>query len=306
MELMNLNLIFLFALSALVGLGSRAFAKLCSNMVAQSSAAKYSLVLIVNCLVACLFFAISGGFRLRINTATLIYSVIYAMVAAASVVSNLIVYRLTKISNVNVISGACSMVCTVLLGWMLFSEPLSPIKLLRILLMLIAIYLVFVDKKTGEQAAPREAKRKSMILFLSVVAVIVLCGCSSNLVLKSFASSELVTDENSFFFYTNVVLIMGAIPVYAVSCLRNRSEWKSSLQLLSPKRLISLSGNTVCSNIIAILSVLIVAQMDVSLYSIISSAVGILLGVVASLLFRERLGRYSYLAAAIACIAIII
>jgi hypothetical protein len=46
--------------------------------------------------------------------------------------------------------------------------------------------------------------------------------------------------------------------------------------------------------------------MDISIYSSISAALGVLVGVVSSLIFREKLGIFSYLAAAVACVAVII
>ena len=79
-----------------------------------------------------------------------------------------------------------------------------------------------------------------------------------------------------------------------------------SVALLRPRRLISLAGNTVCSNISSLVGIWIVAQMDISVYTPIGSALGIVVGVVASLIFREKLGIFSYLAAAVACAALII
>jgi drug/metabolite transporter (DMT)-like permease len=46
--------------------------------------------------------------------------------------------------------------------------------------------------------------------------------------------------------------------------------------------------------------------MQVSVYTPVTSALGIVSGVIGSLIFRERLGVFSYLAAAAAIIAVII
>ena len=70
--------------------------------------------------------------------------------------------------------------------------------------------------------------------------------------------------------------------------------------------MIAIAGNTVCGNISSIVSVLIMAQLDVSIYSPISSALGIIVGVIGSLMFKEKLGVYAYIAAAVSCIAVII
>ena len=53
-------------------------------------------------------------------------------------------------------------------------------------------------------------------------------------------------------------------------------------------------------------NVYIIARMDVSVYSPISSATGILAGLVASLIFKEKIGIFSCIPAVIALIAVII
>ena len=58
----------LFLISVIVGICSKAFSKLCSNILSQNSVAKYSLVLVINSLVACLFFGAFGGFRIYVNS----------------------------------------------------------------------------------------------------------------------------------------------------------------------------------------------------------------------------------------------
>jgi drug/metabolite transporter (DMT)-like permease len=67
-----------------------------------------------------------------------------------------------------------------------------------------------------------------------------------------------------------------------------------------------MAGSTICSNIMSIVGVWIIAKIDVSLYTALSSALSIITAVVGSVLFRERLGFFSYLAMIFAIIAIII
>ena len=298
----------LFLISAVVGLGSKAFSKLCSNTLNQTSVAKFSLVLVINSFVACVFFGISGGLNIAVNGVTFLYSVIYAVIAAVSIISNVIVYRYASISNVNIVSSSCGMVCTAIVGWMLFSEKVDILNVIRLVIMLVAILFVYFDQKKNRTSPKPTVKRKkgnnfSLIL---TIAVITVCGCANTVVLKAFAISERVTDENSFFFFTNIILLIVALIVFIVACLSKKGEFKESVELLYPKRLIAIGGNTVCSNISTIISVMIVARLDVSIYSPISSALGIITGLVGSLMFREKLGVFAYIAAAFACVAVII
>lgn len=298
----------LFLLFAVAGLGSKAFSKLCSIILNQNSVAKYSLVLVINSLVACLFFGIVGGFKIAVNSDTLLYSTIYAVIAAVFIVSNVVVYRYASISNVNIVSSSCGMVCTAVIGWMCFHEKLDILNATRIVIMLVAIVFVFFDQKNNETITkPTTERKKGNIFSLAIIiAIISACGCANTVVLKAFAMSKRVTDENSFFFFTNVFLLIAALSVFVVACLRKKGEFKTAIELLHPKKLIAVGGNTVCSNISSLVSILIVARLDVSIYSSISSALGIIVGLVGSLIFKERLGVFAYIAAAVACIAVAI
>ena len=67
-----------------------------------------------------------------------------------------------------------------------------------------------------------------------------------------------------------------------------------------------MAGNVICSNVGSLMGILLIALIDVSVYSPVTSALTILAGVAGSLLLRERLGLLSYLAAALACVAMVI
>ena len=71
--------------------------------------------------------------------------------------------------------------------------------------------------------------------------------------------------------------------------------------MLNPKRALVFVGNTVCNNVGSLVGILLIAIIDVSVYSPLVSALGIISGVAASLIFRQRLGALSYLAAVFAC-----
>ena len=111
---------------------------------------------------------------------------------------------------------------------------------------------------------------------------------------------------NSFFFWSNAILLVGALLLIAFLLIKEKSSLFESLSILHPKKLISLAGNTVCSNIGSIVALLLVAQMDLSVYTPVASAIGVIVAVIASVIFREKLGIFSYLAAAVACAAVII
>ena len=200
-----MSVTLLILLSTAIGVISIVFKKLCSNIMAENSAAKFSLLLIINSVVACGFFFVSGGFKLSVNAPTLIYSSVYALIVAISVVADLLVLRYVSISNANITTNVAGMICTALLGWLLFSEDLDAIKILRIAIMIVAIILEFLEQKnkTKSISLSSENDRKNVIAFVLTVTAITGTICANTVILKLFSLSTAVTDENSFFFFTN-------------------------------------------------------------------------------------------------------
>ena len=298
----------LFCITAIAGLCAKAFSKICSNIVSEKSVASFSIVLLVNSIVACIFFYISAEFSIALNGITVLYSLSYAIIAAVSIISNIVVYRYATISGITVISGACSLLCTTVVGGLLFKENIGGKTVLRLLIMIVAMIFAFIEQNNRNKPdADKGAKKKNAFIHLILmVAVIALCGCSNTLILKFFSASENVTDKNSFFFFTNVILGIGSAITFWIACIQKKDEFSNSIVLLKPRKIVSVAGNTICSNISSIITVIIVSQMDVSLFSPISSAMGILTGVAGSLIFKEKQSYLAYIAASIACIAIII
>lgn len=301
---MNATLLVLFLF--LSGLGSRLFSKLCSNLIVGSTYASYALFYTLNSLVACGFFWITSGFNLTLNLPTLLYSLLYALVVFAALFFSLLSYRLFAVASVSVLSSALAPVTTSLVGALLFREHPGARTLLRIGMMLIAVFLVFADTARHREKQPGEApskKRWGVLLF--VLSGMILSNCASTIVTKYYALSPRVAEETSFFFFTNAILIVAALSLLLIEALRHPSELRAAAGLLKPKSLISLVGNAVCSNVGSLVSIWLLAQMDVSVFTPISSALGILTGVLVSLLLREKPGIFSYLAAAVACLAVI-
>ena len=143
----------------------------------------------------------------------------------------------------------------------------------------------------------------SLLLAVTLSAVV---GCLVTLTTKLYIESGSVASENSFFFWSNVLLAAGAALIFAFECIKNKGSFSDSVSFLRPRRLVPLVGNTLCSNVGSLIAIWLVEQMDLSVYTPVSSAIGVIVAIIASLIFREKLGLFSYLAAAVACAAVII
>jgi drug/metabolite transporter (DMT)-like permease len=299
--------IFIFAaLLFLSYVGGKVFAKFCSNLVVGGSVASYTLYCIFNGCVACVFFFIMGGFRLSVNLPTLIYSVIFAWIVIFSTVG-LVAYKLADVATVTILTGTCGLIATSALGAILFRETVETVTVIRILIMLVAMVCNVLDqrKPTAVRTEAPRPKRK-LPLLICVILAVTLSNAAVTVITKFYALDPHVTDENSFFFFTNVFLILFSSVAFLWDSIRHREHFHDAVKLLRPKKAVALVGNTVCSNVSSLVGILLIALIDVSVYSPLTSALGIISGVAASLLFREKLGVLSYLAALIACVAVFI
>ena len=102
-------------------LGCQSFSKL-SSINIENSKAGYALFLTVNSVVACVFFLISGGFRLYLTFNTALFSLGYAAVVFISIISNLKALQLTEISNVYVSSNASYLIAVSAMGFLVFGS----------------------------------------------------------------------------------------------------------------------------------------------------------------------------------------
>ena len=306
---MILMLLVIYMLSSV---GSTSFSKATSKVVSGASRAKYSLFLIVNGLTACFFFWIFGGFKLDVNLPTLIYSAIYALIVALILILTMIAYRMVSVSGVNIIKSGCGLLGTSAIGFILFSEELSFNSVLRITIMTAAIVFTFIDsrcKDGGDASVKRGAgeRRAGSVSSLAIVLILLVAvSCANTVTLKYYTMDTRVADDNSFFFLTNLFISAGCAVVLIFEALAAKGRISEASEIFKPRALVSIVGNTLCSNVGSLVGILLLAQMQVSVYTPVTSALGIVAGVIGSLVFRERLGVFSYLAAAAAIIAVII
>ena len=290
--------------------GSNAFAKMKSQELTHASRAKYSLFMILNGILASFFFWMFGGFTVNVNLPTLIYALIYAVIVAAIIILGVVTYNMMNVSSVSVIRSGCGLVCTAIVGALLFSEEISLRTVLRIAVTFLSVIFVMLESK--KQDAPRIKREKraktgtGSILLVIVLLLTVIFECANTVTIKYFTLDTRVADENSFFFLTNVFLVIGGAAVFAFECIRDRRVVKESIGIFKPRPMISIVGSTFAANIASLVSAWIIAQMDISVYTPVMSSIGIIAGFIGSLLYREKLGVLSYIAIAAAIVAVII
>ena len=304
---MPFALLFLYLVASV---GTNSFAKLTSSELKHAARAKYLLYITLNGILACLFFWMFGGFSISVNTVTLVYALVYAAIVAGSLIVTPLAYNLMSVSGVGIIRSGCGLVCTATVGALLFSEEITPKVILRIVLTLVSVILVMLESKKGE--TPRKkpeggGKIKAQGVLLAFVLILnVLVICSNTLTIKYFTLDTRTTDENSFFFFTNVFLVAGCIILLASELIRDREGARNGLSIFKPRAMLGIVGNTVSSNLGTLFSTWIIVGMDISVYTPVMSSIGIIAGFIGSVIYREKLRTLSYVAIIFALCAVII
>ena len=245
----------------------------------------------LNGAVACVFFLVSAGFSLKLDLTGFLFSLAFALTVALSLFSNMRVLRFMDVAQVTLISSSFYVIVTVILGFVLFSEPFSWLKLLRVGLVTAAFVLIFIARRDTLRSEPG---------FLPSLVLTAVSLVAAFLVQKYFTLAETLTDNNSFCFFTNLILLSAALP-FAVKRLSG-----GKFRLGAPTTVLVYCLHTVSSNVGSLLGLLLIASTDVAFYTPFTSAAGIICGVAASFVFREKLSAASFIAVLLAVAAVFV
>lgn len=310
--------------------GGHIFSKFSSREVGEGGKVGYPIFLIVTGVTACLFFWTTGGFHLQLNLLTAVYSMIYGLVVLVVNVTLLKAYQLAKVSDANLINSVGSLVVTSVMGGLLFREEVTFSVVLRNGIMLAAMFLVFFDMKKTEdhsekltvstdenkvdvlkEHGPNDISPKKGRLLLFIIVNILLIGgkAASIIVLKYYANAgERVADDTSFFFFTNVFMVIGALIWFWIEQARKPAEKRSQPRVSDSLKIgviLIFVGATVSGNLSSLTELQLVELVDVSVFTPVVTALGLVSGGIASILFREKLGVCSALAMAFSVLAVI-
>lgn len=301
----------LFSIFAAANFFYVVIAKVNSSGFVNSSRSRYALFLITTALVGCTFLFVLSGFKITMNRTTLIYALFCAVINISHLISSALIYRFAKISTVNIMTSSLGMITAATVGRIVFSEPITTRIIIKIAVMLASVAFVYVNaKRTTEEKTPdksgRALKKRSVIAFIIVLIFIVSANQGSATLLKFFGRSENVTDERSLFFVSNLIMILVGLSMLTYEIVKNKEKPRELVKMFTWKNLVCWVGSTVCANTISIVGVSILAMMEIGIYTTVTAAFGVIISVVASLIFREKLGVFAYIAAALACIAVMI
>ena len=298
-------LIIIYALFVFLG---SVMSKLCSNVTRGESRSAYALYFTVHSLVACIFFIVSSGGNPELNLPTIIYSLLLAATILINMLISMLMLRYASILGSGLLTSPFKIFLTSLVGVIMFNEALTSTVLIRVAILTLSAALVYTDVRIQAKGATDGQKRggTDMRKFIPLAVISIIVSTVQSVIPKHFAMSKEVTNEHSFFLMTNVIMLLFGLVLFSTELFKSPDAFKTSLVILKPKKILPTTLNVVVSNVSSLVMMPILAQVDLTVFTPMSAAYGVVVAVAASLCFREKLGVFSYLGAAVAMLAMII
>lgn len=249
-----------------------------------------------NALFASVYFFISTGFSIEMNMITFFYSVLFALIVFFNLVLGILALFRVTVSLSGITTTAGSIVLSALFGILFLKEAGSLKLLLSVTFMLAAILIPYC--KLWNSGKPNSISICIALFFTSGAAVILQ---------KLYTLTPGVCDANNFFLMTNLLLAGICGTILSIMLMVRPQERKKILHAFSVRQLGNIAVRTLLSNIGSVITIILLKNMNVSVYTIISSAVGILSGAVLSAwFFREHMPRENWIAVLCSICAILV
>ena len=261
-------------------------------------------------LFALFYFWALNGFKLSFNNHVLVYGMIYGIVVILTLVLSIFVYRYATFSFVTFVSGSVSLMLSLLVGNLLFNEVISPDKILRIALMLVATFVIFLgnknkdNKKSSSEEHQTNIVKRNFVIACVIIVLNSILAAVATAILKFYAGDPNVTDQNSFFFATNIFSALFVLPILPFTMKKNKVKMSELFRMVKSKKTVYSAVTTINSNIRSIIQILILGMMDVSIFSPISSALGFVAVAIATPIIGEKLNKYTVIATIIAIVSV--
>ena len=155
--------------------------------------------------IATAFFLLLSGFRISLNPAVIVYSAIYAVIVILIHFSTLLLYKYLEVSQATVLSNTLIIILTLAAGRIFLRETVDIYDIIRCVLLIAASV---IPHKTHEKCANN--KPSFPVAGLVAVLCLSLLTVGASAVANCYSKDMRVTDSNSFFFMTNLFIVVFA------------------------------------------------------------------------------------------------
>lgn len=248
----------------------------------KSYAELFVYAIVTGCVASLFFYAISG-FCIKLNGITLLYSGIFALVVISGYYCSLPVYRFMGVAEAGVFSSTLKLTLSYIFGILLYDENVDIRAIIRFLIMILCSLFMYLSLK-------KKVKSEKSVTFKGILLCIgtALVGVLATVISKSFAGNKNVTDENSFFFITNIFICAFSLLAIIVINKGNPAKAFISHGEKTTFKYLMIVVSTVSANMCSLLQIWILAGDAINLYVPISGAIGIISSALIALVFEHE------------------
>ena len=229
----------IFAAIFLIHIFSLILNKKCSNILSsKGSAGKAVYVLITGIFSGFLYFAYSG-FSLEINSTCILYAFLYGICSTIAGIT-ITIYKYADVATVSVTKSSFSLVLTSLVGFIIFSEPATESRIIKILLTLAVVFIVFINSRreitqNTKNNVSASQKRHNFLMFSLLIGIqlpVFVFGAYQS---KMVAKFNAVPDLNSYYCLTNLFMVLFALIWIAVLTAKDKDGIKECISVVKSK-----------------------------------------------------------------------
>lgn len=254
---------------------------------------------LINAIFGSIYFFLLCKCHIEMNGITMLFSVIYAIMVINSLAVGIVSLSKVSIPFSAIVAMAGGVIGSAVFGILCFGEPVSGKQIFAMLLLIGAVAV------TALASPELKYKRNSAAV---CVWHFLTCFFTSPF-MKFYTVTPGVLEANNMFFMTNLLAALISL-AYVIIYIAKKGKLvaKESFGcVLEKSSVINIASRTALSNLNSVISVIIIAGIDLTLYNILSSALGLIAnGYISRFVFREKLIRENYISILLAIAAIIV
>jgi len=290
-----MTIFILFSLSSLIGMLNSVLSK----KFQQNFSADFTHFIaynFINALFACVYFFAANSFSLKPNGITFFFAVLFALIVISILILQILALSVTSVSMLGIFSTAGSTILSTVFGLFFLGEPSSPRLFLSLFLLLAAVVIPYIPGR-------RVNKKNS---FLICLLMFIVSGLSV-ILQKIYTNTPGALSSTTFFLLTNLVIVFVCGFILLAKFLSDPASRTVILKPFSKKQYLNIAIRTAASNSTSVITLLLLSRMDVSVYSVVSSSLGILTGAFLSkVVFKEPMPLSSWIAVALVISSILL
>lgn len=254
---------------------------------------------LINALFGTAYFYLICKCNIEMNLITFLFSVVYALIVINSLAVGTAILSKVSIPFSAIVGMSGSVIGSAFFGVLLFGEPMTAKQSFAMILLVGAVAV------TALKSPELRHKNNSVIVCIWYF----LTGFLTSPFIKLYTATPGTLNANSMFFMTNLMsVVIAALYVIFYIIRRGKLVAESDFSgVLNKVSIINIASRTAISNINSVIGVIIIAEMDLTMYNILSSSLGLIAnGCISKFVFREKLFRENYISIILAILAIIV